>query len=122
VAVGAEVGFRRRVADQDRGVDVGGEHGGVEDARDVEPLAAEPDALPGEDPVDAQGQAASGAAVSAMTRPSSSSMRRGMRRAMSMSWVKIQAGRQTITAADLSLATSARSSKPSHAAAEVHAS
>src|SRR5260370_12320415 len=41
-------------ADQDGGVDLGGEHGGLEDAGQVEPLAAEPDPLAGPDAVDPQ--------------------------------------------------------------------
>ena len=40
-------------ADQDRGVDLRGEGGGAQDAREVEPLAADPDPLAGPDPVDA---------------------------------------------------------------------
>ena len=51
--VEAEVGLRGGEADQDGGVDLRGEGGGVEDAREVEPLAADPDPLAGPDPVDA---------------------------------------------------------------------
>ena len=54
VAVEAQVGLCRGVADQDGGVDGGGEHGGFEDAGDVEPLAADPDPLAGVDAVDAE--------------------------------------------------------------------
>ena len=54
VAVEAEVFLGRGEADEDGGVDVGGEHGRVEDAGDVEPLAADPDALAGVDAVDAE--------------------------------------------------------------------
>ena len=52
--VEAQVPLRRGVADQDGGVDGGGEHGRVEDAGHVEPLAAHPDALAGVDAVDAE--------------------------------------------------------------------
>ena len=52
VAVEAEVVLGGREADEDRGVDVGGEHGGVQDAGYVEPHVVEPDPLAGEDPVD----------------------------------------------------------------------
>ena len=38
VAVEAEVLLRGGESDQHRGVDLGGEHGGVEDAGEVEPL------------------------------------------------------------------------------------
>ena len=47
MAVEAEVGLGGGEADEDGGVDVGGEHGGVEDAGDVEPLVADPDPLAG---------------------------------------------------------------------------
>jgi len=49
------------VADEHGRVDVGGEHGGVQDSCDVEPLAVEPDALSGEDSVDAEALSGQGA-------------------------------------------------------------
>jgi len=61
VAVGAEVGHGGGVADEHGGVDVGGEDGGAQDSGDVEPLAAEPDAFSGEDPVDAEALGGQGA-------------------------------------------------------------
>ena len=54
VAVEAQVFLCRGVADEDGGVDGGGEHGGFEDAGEVEPLAAHPDPLAGVDAVDAE--------------------------------------------------------------------
>ena len=54
VAVEAQVLLRRGVADQDGGVDGGGEHGRFEDAGEVEPMAADPDAFVGVDAVDAE--------------------------------------------------------------------
>ena len=45
MAVEAEVALRGGEADEDARVDLGGERGGVEDAGEVEPHAAEPDAL-----------------------------------------------------------------------------
>ncbi len=48
-----QVGVRGGVADQHRGVDLRGEHRGLEDAHHVEPLRADPDPLPGPDLVDA---------------------------------------------------------------------
>ena len=42
MAVEAEVVLGGGEADEDRGVDVGGEHGGVQDAGHVEPLVVEP--------------------------------------------------------------------------------
>ena len=54
VAVEVQVVLRRGVADQHRGIDLGGQHGRVEDAGDVEPHAADPDPLTGEDLVDPQ--------------------------------------------------------------------
>ena len=55
----AEVGLGGLVADQDRGVDLGGQDVGLEDPGDVEPHAAgaglgDPDLLAGPEPVDAQ--------------------------------------------------------------------
>ena len=50
----AEVPLGGRVADQGAVVDVGLQRRGLQDARDVEPLASQPDPLVGEDPVDAQ--------------------------------------------------------------------
>ena len=54
VAVEVQVLLGGREADQDRGVDLRGVGVRVEDAGDVEPLAAGPDPHPGPDPVDAQ--------------------------------------------------------------------
>ena len=54
VAVESQVSLCRGVADEDGGVDGGGEHGGFEDAGEVEPLAAHPDALVGVDAIDAE--------------------------------------------------------------------
>ena len=54
MAVEAEVLLCGGVADQDGGVDGGGEHGRFEDAGHVEPLAADPDAFAGVDAVDAE--------------------------------------------------------------------
>ena len=54
VAVEAQVFLGGGVADQDGGVDGGGEHGRFEDAGEVEPLAADPDAFVGVDAVDAE--------------------------------------------------------------------
>ena len=50
----AEVPLGGRVADQGAVVDVGRQRRGLQDAGDVEPLAAQPDPLIGVDPVDAQ--------------------------------------------------------------------
>ena len=50
----AEVPLGGRVADQSAGVDVGLQRRGRQDARDVEPLASQPDPLVGEDAVDAE--------------------------------------------------------------------
>ena len=50
--VEAEVLLCRGVADQDGGVDGGGQHSGSEDAGHVEPLAADPHAFVGVDAVD----------------------------------------------------------------------
>src|ERR1035441_3120106 len=50
----AQVALGGGEPDQDRIVDDRGQDGGVEDACDVEPLAAEPDSLAGEDAVDAE--------------------------------------------------------------------
>jgi hypothetical protein len=52
VAVEVQVLLGRREADQDRRVDLRRVGGRVEDAGQVEPLAADPDAHPGPDPVD----------------------------------------------------------------------
>jgi hypothetical protein len=52
VAVEAQVFLCRGATDQDGGVDVRGEHGGFEDAGEVEPLAADPDPFAGVDAVD----------------------------------------------------------------------
>ena len=52
MAVEAEVVLGGGEADEDRGVDVGGEHGRVQDAGHVEPHVVEPDPLAGVDPVD----------------------------------------------------------------------
>ena len=54
VAVVVQVVLGGGVADQHRGVDLGGQHGGLEDAGEVEPHAADPDPLAGADRVDAQ--------------------------------------------------------------------
>ena len=54
VIVEAEVGLGGGEADEHGAVDLGGEHGGAEDSRDVEPLPAQPDALAGVDAVDAE--------------------------------------------------------------------
>ena len=56
-----EVGLGGGEADQDGVVDLGGEHGRVEDAGDVEPHAADPDPLAGEDAVDAEALGGGGA-------------------------------------------------------------
>ena len=69
VPVEAEVLLRGGVSDEHRGVDFGGEHGGVEDAGEVEPLPAgcaarpssQPDPLSRVDPVDAQAPGGGGA-------------------------------------------------------------
>ena len=61
VAVEAEVLLRGGVSDEHRGVDFGGEHGGVEDADEVEPLPADPDPLAGVDAVDAHPAGGGGA-------------------------------------------------------------
>ena len=50
----AEVPLGGRVADEGAGVDVGRQRRGLQDARDVEPLASQPDPLIGVDAVDAQ--------------------------------------------------------------------
>src|SRR5262249_53861175 len=47
--------------DQDRGVEVGGQDGGAQDAGQVEPLAAEPDPLAGPDAADAEAMGGGGA-------------------------------------------------------------
>src|SRR5262245_7004257 len=49
-----EVLVRGGEPDQRRGVDLGGEHRGLEDPDDVEPLAANPDPFPGPNAVDAE--------------------------------------------------------------------
>ena len=54
VAVEAEVGLGGGEADEHGAVDLGGERRRAEDAGDVEPLPAEPDALAGVDAVDAE--------------------------------------------------------------------
>src|SRR5258708_24965429 len=54
MAVEVEVVLGGGKAGQDGGVDLGGEHGGLENAGQVEPLAAEPDPLAGPDAVDPQ--------------------------------------------------------------------
>ena len=54
VSVEAEIALGGREPDQDRGVDGRGEHGGFQDAGYVEPHVVDPDALAGEDPVDAR--------------------------------------------------------------------
>jgi hypothetical protein len=50
--VEAEIFLRERIADQDRGVDLRGQCRRLEDPGDIEPHAAGPDPLAGEDPVD----------------------------------------------------------------------
>src|SRR6202011_2064696 len=52
VPVEAQVSLCRGVADQDGGVDRGGEHSRFEDAGEIEPLAAHPDPLAGVDAID----------------------------------------------------------------------
>ena len=52
--VEAEVGLGGGEADEHRAVDLGRQRRGAEDSRDVEPLAAQPDALAGVDAVDAE--------------------------------------------------------------------
>lgn len=52
--VETEVGLRGREADQHRRVDLGCEHGGSENADNVEPLAADDDAFARQDLVDAE--------------------------------------------------------------------
>ena len=61
VAVEAEVVLGGGEADEDGGVDVGGEDGGVQDAGDVEPQVVEPDPLAGVDPVDPEALGGGGA-------------------------------------------------------------
>jgi hypothetical protein len=54
VPVEAQVGRGSREANQDRRVDLGREHGRLEDPRHVEPLAPERDPLAGVDMVDTE--------------------------------------------------------------------
>jgi hypothetical protein len=61
VAAVLQVGAGGGVADEDCGVDFGGEGGGLEDAGEVEPHAAGPDPLAGPDAVDAQPRGGGGA-------------------------------------------------------------
>ena len=61
VSVEAEVFLGGGVADNDGGVDGGGEHGRFEDAGEVEPLAADPDPFARVDVVDAEQLGAGGA-------------------------------------------------------------
>src|SRR5207237_3983574 len=61
VSVEAQVFPCRGVADKNGGVDIGGQHGGFQDAGEVEPLAADPDALAGVYVVDAEELGAGGA-------------------------------------------------------------
>src|SRR6516165_730057 len=54
MAVETEICVRGLESDEDRDVDLRGEDGGLEDARQVEPLVAYPDAFAWVDPVDAE--------------------------------------------------------------------
>ncbi len=61
MTVEAQVLLCGGVADEDGRVDVRGEHGGSEDAGEIEPLAVHPDALARVDVVDAEQLGAGGA-------------------------------------------------------------
>ena len=61
MAVEAKIRLGGREPDEDRGVDLGGQDGRVEDAGDVEPLVVDPDPLAGVDAVDPEALGGDGA-------------------------------------------------------------